>query len=246
MTDSTHLDDDTLSAIVDGEGSPDDLAHIASCEACEARVGARRAAAQLVATPVPPVADAEREDTIRAALAAPSNIVSLAPRRRVPAWLGAAAAVATLAAGATILANRDGSRPSPSAARATSEDSGATADRSVGALAAPVGDAAVDGGDLGDVKDADLRARIDGALNASQQRAAAPSGADAAGGTAATACETEVRSTNPDLGPLRFRAFGTYEGAAVSVLAFDVGHRRWVYVVTVDGCAVKNQTTYAV
>ena len=94
-----------------------------------------------------------------------------------------------------------------------------------------------------------LRSEIDAALGGRQDRSAADSAAPeaAAGGTASTArdCETTVRGGNPDLGPLVYRANGSLDDAAVTVLAFDSGGRRWVYVV--DGeCAIRNQTTYSV
>jgi hypothetical protein len=102
----------------------------------------------------------------------------------------------------------------------------------------------VDGGDLGEVQVTGLRSTIDAALAASRD-AAKDSGARTAAGVAAIDCEDAVRSGNPDLGALVYRARGTLGGEAVAVLAFDTGGRRWVYVVAGD-CAIRNQTTYAV
>jgi hypothetical protein len=58
-------------------------------------------------------------------------------------------------------------------------------------------------------------------------------------------CEQEVRGGSPQLGGLVYRATGTFEGVSVIVLAFDVPPDRWVYVVTLDGCTIKNQQTYS-
>ena len=65
-----HLDDERLSALMDGEAEPTDVAHARSCAECSARVEAWRQAVRLVAAaPVDPPAGV-REATIEAALGA--------------------------------------------------------------------------------------------------------------------------------------------------------------------------------
>jgi hypothetical protein len=110
------------------------------------------------------------------------------------------------------------------------------------ALAAPV----VDGGDLGEIDATALQQTIEGAFGSSREsfQESAPA-ADAPTAEAAVPCEQEVRDGNPDLGGLVYRATGTLDGAPVVVLAFDVPPDRWVYVVTAEGCAIRNQQTYS-
>ncbi|MGH9126071.1 MAG: zf-HC2 domain-containing protein, partial [Acidimicrobiales bacterium] len=51
-----HLDDDALSALVDGEATPGDREHLADCPACQAELAALAAVARAIATPgLPPV-----------------------------------------------------------------------------------------------------------------------------------------------------------------------------------------------
>src|SRR4051794_27174855 len=102
MTMSTppHFDDETLSALLDGDAAPDVAQHVRECDACSRRVGWLGAAADLVAAPVTPP-DGERRDTaIAAALAAAGDdvgaapVTSLAARRR--RWLGPVIAAAAV------------------------------------------------------------------------------------------------------------------------------------------------------
>jgi hypothetical protein len=118
------------------------------------------------------------------------------------------------------------------------------------ALSAP---ATVDGGDLGAIEVGELRANVEGGL-AARESAAAAADADAPETTAETSqyaddgqvpCEADVRAGNDQLGQLVYRATGTLNGEAVVVLAFGVDGDTWVYVVSADGCAVRNQQTYA-
>ena len=80
-----HLDDDALSALLDGEATPEEAAHAGECEACTVRAAELRAAARAIAHAVAPVDPARRDAAIAAALGA--RVVSLdARRRRPPAW----------------------------------------------------------------------------------------------------------------------------------------------------------------
>ena len=96
--------DELASAIVDGEADAVEAGRVGEPEVA-ARVEAFRAVAELVATPVPPLADADRERLLAAALAEADDdtVVTVQPtarlRRRPPVWLPAAAAVAVAVAG---------------------------------------------------------------------------------------------------------------------------------------------------
>ena len=255
MTDSPdlHLDDELLSAVLDGEADVEQSAHVDACDACRARLGALRDASVLVATPVPPADAGRRDAAIAAALAAAEadTVVPLRRRRTIPTWLGAAAAVVVAVGAISLIANRggddDGSGGFDTAAGGDDATSNTMADEDLStALAAPT--PVVDGGDLGEVDATTLQATIEGSFGA-QREAVASSPSEEAGaaadGQAPVPCEQEVRDGSPDLGALVYRATGTLEGTPVVVLAFDVPPDRWVYVLTADGCAIRNQQTYS-
>jgi hypothetical protein len=266
---ANHLDDEVLSAVLDGEASAEESAHADSCAACSTRLAALRDASLLVRTPVPPADPARREVTIARALdAATAEIVPLRRRRTPPAWLAAAAAIVVAIGALSLLqaaGDDDDSRGATTAAGDTrdADDSLTTlAQSELFAAAGPI-----DGGDLGEIDDDALRATIDGAVSAARTTAddtggGGSGGSDAASGqstadaspaagatsaaTAAVPCETKVHDDNPQLGSLAYHAAGTRDGEAVVVLAFDVGDRRWIYVVATDECAVRNQQTYRI
>ena len=121
MTDARHLDDEVLSALLDGEaaGAEVDAGHLRDCAACIARAGELRAARDLVAgATVPPLAPSVLDRLVGAALDAPPAVAPVVPlaaarRRRVlappPAWLlGAAAGIAALAGVAGLLRSTGG------------------------------------------------------------------------------------------------------------------------------------------
>jgi hypothetical protein len=114
---TNHLDDEALSAAIDGEAEAGALVHLATCAACRRRLEALRAAASAVSTPPPRPSPLEVDRAIAAALDAAlepaagspdssgggrrrAAIVALFPRRPAIAAL-AAAAVIVLAAGIT-------------------------------------------------------------------------------------------------------------------------------------------------
>ena len=114
---TNHLDDEALSAAIDGEAEAGVLVHLATCAACSSRLGALRAAASAVSTPPPRPSPVEVDQAIAAALDAalepaagspdpsggrrrPAPIVALFQQRPAIAAL-AAAAVIVLAAGIT-------------------------------------------------------------------------------------------------------------------------------------------------
>lgn len=241
-----HLDDEAISAVLDGEADVDEAAHADACDACRARLAALRDVSVLLAAPVPPADTARRESAISAAISAADDrggaVVPLHRRRTPPAWLAAAAAV-VVAVGAIALLPRSGDDDADTAAgrdEATQDTVASDGDEFASEMAAtpPM----VDGGDLGEVDPATLQERIEGSFGA--QRSGDAVQEDAAL-EAEVPCETIVRDGNDELGPLVYRATGTVEAEPVVVLAFDVPPDRWVYVVTVDGCAIRNQQTYS-
>ena len=262
-----HLDDEALSAVLDGEATADESAHADACAECGARLEALRQASLLVRTPVDPPTDEARDRAIAAALAA-HNVVPLADRRRVPpAWL-AAAAIAVVMVGAIALAGRgDRDREDADTAAGGGEDAAELAqDSATMMLGAPI-----DGGDLGEIDIESLEEIVQGALGGSGgggtasagrvsdadealTTTAAPAPEEAAGdasvaSTSAASCEESIRSQQPQLGALVYRASGTLDGEPVGVYAFDVVTDdgtvdRWVFVTTVEDCRIRNQQTF--
>ena len=184
----------------------------------------------------------------------------------MPRWLPAVAAAMVVLAGVGIVAGLRGSSGGGDSSRAASAGSGAdTSKRAAAPESSTFAAAVLDGGDLGDIDVRTLKNTIESALSPSRSSAGqaveAPtaSGGGSASGAAGTAndsaattmatktvaCENDVRSGNPDLGPLLYRATGHLDGEPVEVFAFDAGGRRWVYVVATGDCTIKNQTTYS-
>lgn len=106
-----HLDDETLSALLDGEVDAEDRDHARGCERCALRLQQLQDGSRAVAAPPPPPSPERREAMIAAALATaspphgagPPGAPPSAPApRRTPApaargrWLAAAAVVAAL------------------------------------------------------------------------------------------------------------------------------------------------------
>ena len=251
-----HLDDEAISAVLDGEATADEAAHVDGCAACAARLGQLRDAALVVRTPVAPPTDAERDAAIAAALAPASGTVTQLRRRTMPRWLPAVAAALVVLAGVGVALGVRGSGSGDDRSTSAAGGTSGTASRAAPAPEASTFASAVfDGGDLGDIDVRSLRTTIESALSPSRSSAAQAGGGagatadDAAGTTTvapkAAACEDQVRTGNPALGPLLYRATGRLDGAAVDVLAFDAGGRRWVYVVATADCSIKNQTTYS-
>src|SRR5687768_2485329 len=106
-----HLDDEQLSALIDGEvAEPAPLhEHLDACDVCAARTAHLRAVAARVAEPPPPMVGGDPEAAITAALAVwdagrPIALHPARPRRLPPpAWVGVAAAVLIVLALAPML-----------------------------------------------------------------------------------------------------------------------------------------------
>jgi hypothetical protein len=247
MTAPEHLDDDQLTALLDGEGSDDDRAHLDTCDHCAGRAEALRTVTALVGAPPRPPARA-RDEAVAAALAAAERPVAVVPRPargRPPAWLLPAAAVVALVALVAVVVPRWGQGDDDSgsggdlAARAAQEDEGGggqddAAER--GSAPAPAADAPtlLRGalGELGSVDDeAALAARIDEALTTSTaSHDAAPDGGP---------CDAVVRQAEAGLGTLVLRASAAWQGTPAEVLAYapvGVGSPTRAVVVALDGC----------
>ena len=132
MTDPSHLDDEALSAVLDGEAAAEESAHVDECETCRTRLGALRDASVLVGTPVPPPDPARREAAIAAALETRPRVAEVRTlrRRTPPTWLAAAAAVVVALIGIALVLPDDASEHDDGGDASTAlsdDDSGAAA-----------------------------------------------------------------------------------------------------------------------
>jgi hypothetical protein len=222
MTTADHLDDEQLTALADGDGAPDEHAHLEGCERCRERADALASAAALVATPPPAPSDADRDVAVAAALrAAERPVVPMRrpARRRAPAWLAPVAAVVALLALIAVVVPRLDTGDSEDSAASRGRSAAESADE--GAAGAATGgrddalrSAAPGGADLGAVdEESELARRVDGAL-------AAEAAADAeARATGAPSCEGSFRTLSPPLGPLRLRASVVWRGEPAEVVS---------------------------
>jgi anti-sigma factor RsiW len=218
-----HLDDEALSAAVDGEAQP----HLDGCSACRARLDRLRVAATAIGSALPPIDAAERDLAIGRALAA--RAVPL--RRRPGTWvLGAAAALlAALAVGA--LLGRGPDDPGPDTLAAKQAERSQAADSSAATAGSLAGPVAL--GELGAVDASSIGARVNERLTAPAPERAA---SGAAGGTASGAAPTPCI---PDLaGGDVLEAYGTatVQDARAVVLVFSSadGRRRIVAIAPGD------------
>lgn len=240
---SDHLDDETLSASLDGEATAAELTHLGGCDLCEGRVGELRRAAALIGGPVAAPDHERRDAAIRTAVSAAPTV--LATRRRMPpAWLAAAAAFIVLAAFAALLVQGSGGGQDDADTAAGSFDAeserteesdggdaasdepaatggGSAAQSAPAPAAAPdPGSAALAGDDVGSLDGDLLRAVVERRVRAVERDAAADDTATST--TAAAPCESELRAVGPPLGSVRFVGRGTLEGAAALLVVFDV------------------------
>ncbi|MCU1373328.1 MAG: hypothetical protein JWO68_614 [Actinomycetia bacterium] len=250
-----HLDDDALSASLDGEATPAESAHVESCAECRARADELRAAANAIGTPLPAVDGTARDEAIRAALLSlPTRLESRRARWQPPTWAwGAAAAVLVVAVLVPVL-GRGGSDGSTNTAASGRQEKTqrSTADSSAGAstLSAPAGP--VDAGDLGSVDDGQLRNEVTAALQVPAAATAGPNAYDQAAPTTVVPagppppCVDQLRAAQPNLGALRLVARATLDGRRARVLVFDgpgEAPSLWLYAVADTGCAVFQQET---
>jgi hypothetical protein len=266
MTDLSraHLDDEALSAVLDGVGTADEARHVEGCGSCSARLEALRAVAAAVAAPVP-APEPERLDAAVAAALSAQNVVPLSvarAARRPPAWLGAAAGIAAvLAVGGLLGRASDDDTSRDEVAASDSADSAAGADEESGGgddMATMESDVTADapvasslaGTELGELSGVDLRAVVE---DRQAQRTATPTttavgdGDASGGGTGAAApCESELRALDAELGAVVFVGEGTWEGELVAVVVFETAGERRAFVAAYDGCAVRADVTWEV
>lgn len=233
----THLGDEQLTALQDGDGTPEERAHLATCDRCGRRSEALAVVAALVGTPPAP-SEADRRAAVAVALAEadrPAVITRRPARRRPPAWLLPAAAVLALLALVAAVVPRLGGRSaddSGSSGQALSQSAETTVDRDAeadggggveedAARAAPAGPT-----DLGAVDDEDELADRVGALVLAQTSTAQDSA------SATNRCSATFSAAGEALGPLRLRAALEWRGQAAEV--FSDGER--AVVVEAGGC----------
>jgi hypothetical protein len=226
---SDHLDDEILSALLDGDADGaglDAAAHLRACDRCAGRqaelAGARAA---LAAAPVEPLDELTRRRLVAAALTAaepapageaPAAVTPIGSRwaRRHPAFIGSAAAVVlALLVGVPFVIDNGGSgRDQTLTAQAPLQDS-------AGSFL----------GDLGDLSDRDrLRLRLSGAAGDTYAAAPAEAGPSPAAGAPTPA---PLAGAAPGSGSLA----GTPNDAAVSTTLAPTG--RSVGRETVGGSA---------
>lgn len=245
---NVHLDDEELSALLDGEADGRAQEHLGSCDRCAARLAQLQAAAHAVAEPPSPLPPGRRAAIIAAALGAPSGSdVGSPPEAPPPAplrrslatarpWMAAAAAVVAVAAAVPVVRSQlDTPRDVPTAAG----NSAAGTTVVPGAEAADEARAATELGeiDLGTLRSdraavEELAARLverrapggGDAPAAALRQAAPPSGEESAAPSYSAGdsrCEAHVRGNHHELLRLVGVAGGTVEGVAVDVLGFD-------------------------
>ena len=197
-----HPDLDTLSAYLDGDRAAED--HVRSCETCRAEVAALTAVRDRVAAPpAAPPPDA-RDRAVAAAVAAASG----GPRRFPPRWAAAGAAGAVAAAVIGLLIVRPGHHATPTASKGNSAVGQALDSGNV-----------INGGDLGDVSDADaLRAKVEPVLHPASSGEGAAAGQTAGGSSGG---DVGVRPPAAPPGTVRAtansRITGRCEGAALGL-----------------------------
>ena len=246
---NVHLDDEELSALLDGEADGRAQEHLGSCDGCAARLAQLQVAARAVAEPPSPLPPGRRAAIIAAALGAPSGSdVGSPPKAPPPApsrrslatarpWMAAAAAVVVAVAAAVpvVRSQLDTPRDVPTG----TGDSAAATTVVPGAESADEARAAIQLGeiDLGTLRSdgtavEELAGRLvergapggGDAPGAALRQAAPPSGEESAAPSHSAGdfgCETHVRGNHPELLRLVGVAGATVEGVAVDVLGFD-------------------------
>jgi len=252
MTDpADHIDrlDDAAAAAVDGVADPEQLTLLAEAADGPERIAAQRLAKDAVADPPPGLSTDVAESALQAALGAfnpearpAAGIVEIhnRPRSKRARWIAPAAAAAAalllvLGIAGALRSGSDGARSDLASAPTAAVDALAGEDAAGGAASSGVAESnapqslgsatVLDGGDLGRINDpAELAQRIADALDgATRDQATVRAGAPEA---EVATCAAKAGDVAPlALGPLHYRARGTYEGAAVVALAYDRADR---------------------
>lgn len=256
---SAHLDDDTVSALLDGEATAEEAAHAEGCDACGARLARFRDAAARIGDPGP-VDEVARERAVAAALGA--RVVPLGTRRRgLPPWLVGAAALIVLALVLVPLLGDTGEDEADSLATGdvAARDEGSAGDDAAQqeSAAAPEAGAAgttlgmranepVAGGHLGEVDGSNIAGRVRAALLGPSPSAAG--GGEASTTTGAAPCEEALRALDAGLGNLRLTGTAEVAGRRATVVVYDADGSDppalRAYVVAGDGCDVLLVSTF--
>ena len=265
MSGAAHLDDERLSDLIDGAGTDHDVAHIADCDQCRARLESWRYATKAVST-LPPASEERREAAIEAALSRVGDrtdeedeVIDLDARRR-RRHFGLAARLATAAAAVGLIAG-------VSSALVTSGGGGSTHPTSTAALPRVVA--------LGDVNNSnELVAALKGtggstALGGTAGEGSGAAGASSeglaqsgsAGGTAGTAIGSVTPAAAPAAklsapgqtpcsppakryGSLTERATLVWKGPPAVTFVYSVSNRHTAVVESSATCKVLATVTY--
>jgi len=249
MSPDRHLDDEQLSALLDGLAQPDDVAHAGSCTECSARVAAWRDAVRLVAVPPADPPLVTREAAIRAALSAGSEATAstgtVTPIRR--SWrrsvadhgrgvAAAAAALLVVAGLSTAVAVDSSSHGSSKSTASVAKPTTAGASSPSGARVPGASAAPASGVNLGAMADASsVAAALRAEVNASS--APGPSGAASTSEhSLAVSCETQAAEAAGATGSPVVQANLTYQGTPAEAYVFVVAGKDVAVVERSAGC----------
>ncbi len=219
MAPERHLDDLTLTDVLDGRADAAAEAHAASCQSCTTRVARLRTVADLVGAPPPPATADEIDRVIDAALIAAPRPTSIpgGPRdgsgRR---W--AAAAARPLAAAAALLLVVATGLGIARLAGTTGEDTSAT--DAVSGSAVPEADAGTAAGDLGDLGDLDASTDLLAVVAARSPSTTPPdqrASASESAGARPLLCAGDPLLTDPSFGSVVATGTATWAGVAAEV-----------------------------
>jgi hypothetical protein len=266
MTDAFRPDDELVSAVLDGEATPDERARVQADPALSARLGEFAAVRDRVAEPLPPADETARERAVAAAKVAVRHqapVVPLRPRRDVPRFLAVAAAVLVVLLGVGLLVDnvdldRGGDSGSSDTAAGGADSAGeddaafdATAESADAAADGGAGSPRLEGADLGAVADeADLRSAIERVTGtAATVGGSATTSAPAPPNLPQAVLEDDARGPSEDCqvglieadptlsGGLLAQATTTYAGTPAVVYVYGTPEgRQRVVVVSDDAC----------
>lgn len=241
-----HLDDERLSALVDGLDEPEDAVHAADCPDCGARLAAWQAVAARVAA-VPPLPDEAKVDqAIAAALGAgvtgSVTDISEARRRRTLRAPAAVAAAVLVVVGLSVGLAQIGSgthHPSNSATAGGAAPSAASG----GGISSHK--AAVEGGNLGTFENTaaliPALQRLVGSRMATNGGTSAPA-AQAPPSNCTAQAQQELATTTSNPYPQAEAAL-TFRGVPSYVAVFTSAGRRTA-VITSTACTLETQFTF--
>lgn len=259
-----HPDSEALSALIDGEGTAADRAHVAECAACRGRMARLEAVGAAVGAPVEPDREAI-EAGVASALAAwtapdhSSRAPRNRPRRYAPpaAWVGIAAVVLALLVAVPLLTgqdNRDLSAAGDGTALEADDQSGGGGGRRSGTANSQ--GSAVGVADFGEHNDTatlvallatDTYAAPPPAATATDAEAGAdeaPASGDGSPTSDGSRCVDEgTRVAAGRAGPLVMTGPVVWRGEDAVVVVFavdpdDAGRDRQLYVMSRSGCDV--------